>query len=139
MVAVETEPVESLEDDQSLNSDSKPTAESDAEQLQELIVEYSLKNNIDPNLPLAIAFCESSYRHWQDEDQNKVLRGQTNSNDVGLFQINEHYHLDKSRELGYDIYTLEGNIEYAMWLLKTDGDNAWHWSQKCWSPKLAQK
>jgi len=61
-----------------------------------------------------------------------VLRGVANYQDVGVFQINEYYHLDKSIELGFDIYTTEGNMDYAEHLYETQGTTPWKWSAFCW-------
>jgi hypothetical protein len=60
------------------------------------------------------------------------LHGIQNANDIGLFQINEIYHLKTSKALGYDIYTTEGNIDYAIWLLKNEGSQHWNYSKPCW-------
>lgn len=85
--------------------------------------------NID--LLVKIATCESTLSHF-DQD-GKVLRGVVNSKDVGLFQINEYYHLEKSIELGFDIHTPDGNVQYAVWLFKNEGSTPWNWSKNCWS------
>lgn len=86
-------------------------------------------------LAKAIATCESSLSQF-DQDGN-VLRGVVNSKDTGVFQINEYYHLEDSKKLGFDIYTLEGNIAYAMYLLKVDGSRHWEYSKDCWSKKVS--
>lgn len=61
-----------------------------------------------------------------------VLRGRINSQDVGMCQINEHYWLEKSINLGFDIYTEEGNKQMALWLYDQQGNKPWTWSKKCW-------
>lgn len=78
-----------------------------------------------------IAWCESGNRQFLPNGQ--VLRGHINSKDVGKHQINEFYHLEDSIKLGMDIYTLEGNTEYALYLY-ADGRGArhWDWSKHCW-------
>jgi hypothetical protein len=80
-----------------------------------------------------VARCESSNRQYNSKGE--VLRGEVNSKDIGLFQINERYHLEKSIELGYDIYTTMGNIKYARYLYDHEGIKPWSWSAKCHSPK----
>ena len=100
-----------------------------------LIAKKSKEQGVDARLSQAIAFCESTYRQF-DAGTETVLRGIHNPLDVGLFQINEEYHLNKSRQLGFDIYTTEGNIGYALWLLKNEGSQHWKWSKPCWSPKV---
>lgn len=77
-----------------------------------------------------IAWCESRQRQFNID--GTVLRGAINSQDVGYFMINEYYWLDKSIELGYDIYTLKGNKEMAMWIYERQGTTPWNWSKPCW-------
>ncbi len=81
-----------------------------------------------------VAKCESSWRHYDKE--GNVLRGHVDNNDVGVMQINERYHLKNSQELGYDIYTLEGNIGYAKYLYEKKGLQPWSASQACWSDDI---
>ncbi len=77
-----------------------------------------------------IASCESQTRQF--DQTGAVLRGRVNSQDVGLMQINEKYHLSTSKKLGLDIYSLEGNINYAKYLYKTQGVKPWVHSSSCW-------
>lgn len=60
------------------------------------------------------------------------MRGEVNSNDIGLYQINTRYHLKKAKELGYDIFTEEGNTAYAIWLYGKEGTKPWNASKHCW-------
>ena len=83
-----------------------------------------------------IAFCESRYRQI-DSITGKVLRGLVNSQDVGVMQINERYHLNDSLKLGFDIHTLEGNVGYAKHLYKTQGVKPWIHSSPCWDASNA--
>lgn len=76
-----------------------------------------------------IAKCESGLRQFNSD--GSVLRGLVNSHDVGLFQINEDYHLAAAISLGIDIYTLEGNIAYALWLVENQGYAPWIHSNHC--------
>jgi len=78
-----------------------------------------------------IARCESTFRHYASD--GKVIRGLVDPRDVGVMQINEFYHLKTSKSLGYDIHTLEGNMEYAKFLYEKKGTNPWSASSKCWS------
>lgn len=78
-----------------------------------------------------IAKCESRFKHT-DEDGN-ITRGEANKYDVGVMQINEKYHLEESKKLGYDIYTLDGNMAYARYLYEKQGARPWLSSSKCWS------
>ncbi|MEX0918721.1 MAG: hypothetical protein WDZ85_02020 [Candidatus Paceibacterota bacterium] len=95
-----------------------------------------MRRGLDARLTTSIAFCESTDRQY-DERTGQPLRGLVNPKDVGLFQINETFHQDKSAELGFDIYTLEGNVGYALWLLENEGTRHWNASRPCWSKKIA--
>lgn len=92
----------------------------------------SLKQRVAelPPIMQKIAWCESGHRQF--DENGEVLRGRQNPQDVGLFQINEYYHLEDSKKLGYDIYTIEGNIAYALYLYQQQGTTPWNWSRECW-------
>jgi hypothetical protein len=77
-----------------------------------------------------IAMCESTLRHFGKD--GKVLRGKVDSADVGLMQINERYHGDKAKSLGYDLETVHGNLDYAKYLYDREGTKPWNASKKCW-------
>lgn len=85
----------------------------------------------DVPIMIAVARCESSFRHTNKE--GNVLRGLVNNQDVGIMQINEYFHLDKSSQLGINIYDLEGNLEYARYLYEKEGTQPWSASRKCWN------
>ena len=78
-----------------------------------------------------VAYCESRLR--QHTKDGELLRGRVNPSDVGVLQINEHYHLKEANELGYDIHTLKGNMKYARHLYETEGLQPWSASKKCWN------
>ncbi len=78
-----------------------------------------------------IAEAESGFNHY--DKNGDVLRGKLNKSDIGIFQINEYYHLKKSQELEFDIYNKEDNIKYAIYLYKKNGTKDWSWSKKIWS------
>ncbi len=99
-------------------------------ELPALIKKASHEAGVDPDLALGIAFCESSLKHFNND--GSVRLGKVNPSDIGVFQINRHFHLAKSQALGYDISTAEGNVGYAIWLLKNYGTRAWDWSRPCW-------
>jgi hypothetical protein len=93
----------------------------------------------DTPILIAIAQCESNFRQFNPD--GTVVRGKVNSHDVGVMQINETYWLDKSKSLGNDIYTVEGNAAYAKYLYAKQGTDPWNSSSKCWSGSapLAQR
>jgi hypothetical protein len=82
-----------------------------------------------------VAYCESTHRQFNKD--GTVLKGIVNNKDIGIFQINEYYHLETAQKLGIDIYTLEGNVEYAKFLYDTQGLKPWVWSKPCWSKLLS--
>jgi hypothetical protein len=85
----------------------------------------------------AVAECESHYRQFNSDGD--VFRGTQNHMDVGVMQINEHYHLDVSKQMGIDIYTLDGNLAYARYLYEQEGIAPWASSQPCWGKTAAAK
>ncbi|OHA38954.1 MAG: hypothetical protein A3I97_00495 [Candidatus Taylorbacteria bacterium RIFCSPLOWO2_02_FULL_44_35] len=83
-----------------------------------------------------IARCESQFRHFGKN--GNIIRGITNIKDVGVMQINEEYHRDKAETLGMDIYSLDGNLEYAKYLFEKEGTRPWRSSAKCWNRELTK-
>lgn len=102
-----------------------------ASSVEDLIVTKAQTLGLDSQNAVKIAFCESGLQQFNQNGQ--VLRGERNPADVGVFQINERYHLEKSRTLGFDIYTTAGNLDYALWLLKNEGTRHWNSSRFCWA------
>jgi hypothetical protein len=103
----------------------------------EMIKETSEKYGVDDNLAVEIARCESGLRQYSAD--GTIVRGKVNPQDVGVFQINENYHLRQSQEQGHDIYTTRGNIEYAILLIKKSGNKPWSASKPCWGDHVAMK
>jgi hypothetical protein len=82
-----------------------------------------------------IMTCESGLGTGAPQQFHKdgtLVRGYVNNSDFGAAQINEYYHLKASQKLGYDIYTLEGNVAYAKYLYDTQGSQPWSASEACW-------
>jgi len=77
-----------------------------------------------------IARCESKFRHFGKNGD--IIRGEINSMDVGVMQINEYYHKDTAHRLGLNIYSLDGNLAYAKYLFDREGTQPWMSSSKCW-------
>ncbi len=84
----------------------------------------------DIPIMIQIARCESTFR--QLDKNGNIHRGKVNSKDVGVMQINEYYHLDKSEKENYNIHTLEDNVAYARALYEKDGTRPWNSSKPCW-------
>ncbi len=77
-----------------------------------------------------VAKCESEFRQFGKNGD--IIRGMVNKSDVGVMQINEYYHGDTADRLGINLYTLEGNIDYATYLFEKEGTSPWLASSKCW-------
>lgn len=98
---------------------------------KELSVEEMVREAFkDDPVMIAIARCESKFRQWGSDGE--ALRGEINSHDRGIFQINEIYHLNPALKVGIDILTAQGNIEYAKILYEQSGTQPWDWSKSCW-------
>ena len=82
-----------------------------------------------------VAKCESGLTQFRN---GEVLRGVVNHNDIGIFQINTQ-HEAEAKKLGYDIYTLKGNIAYAQYLYKKNGLSDWRFSEGCWGQTLSDR
>ena len=84
----------------------------------------------DKPVLVKIAICESGLKHF--DKNGEVLKGWMTPQDIGVMQINKSYHLEKSKEMGLDIYKLEDNLTYAEYLYKTQGVGPWYASAPCW-------
>lgn len=104
-----------------------------AQTVREQVEEYFS----DAPIMVAIAQCESHFRQFNKNGD--VYRGKENTKDVGVMQVNEYYHLDTAEKLGYDIYSLEGNMAYARYLYEKQGTAPWVSSQPCWGKSSAAK
>lgn len=106
------------------------------EQVQEAktLEHYVREYYKDTPILAEVARCESGFIHFTDS--GKVLRGIKDSNDVGVMQINERFHLGQAKKLGYDIYSIEGNMAYAKYIYERDGAAPWSASSKCWGKNL---
>lgn len=100
------------------------------------LVDLRILNEKIPKILEKIASCESGNRQFGTGSGQKlsevVLRGRENPADVGLYQINEFYHLETAEKLGINLYTWTGNTQYALYLFKKNGTRDWNWSKNCW-------
>lgn len=94
--------------------------------LEQYVKDYFAKKPI----LVRIAKCESRFRQF--DDNGNVMRGMVPS-DVGIMQINEHYHQAEADKLGLDLHTVIGNLRFAEWLYDQQGTAPWSSSQYCWS------
>lgn len=95
-----------------------------------VVIEYLQKNFADTPILVEIAKCESEFRQFNKNGD--LLRGRVDNADVGVMQINERYHLEDSKKLGFNIHTIEGNVAYAKYLYEKSGSRPWSASQPCW-------
>ncbi len=82
---------------------------------------------------IPICKCESGLRQFNKD--GTVLRGRVNKLDVGICQINTHYHGQQALAMNLDLETESDNITYANYLYSTQGSTPWDWSKSCWGPK----
>ena len=115
----------------STESTSQITSESD----RVAVENYLREHFADTPILIEIARCESTFMHYKD---GEVVRGRVDNADVGVMQINERYHLETAKKLGYDIHTIDGNMAYAMYLYEKSGSKPWNASKPCWSKALAK-
>ena len=78
-----------------------------------------------------IAKCESRFRHLNSN--GNVLKGQKNSYDRGVMQINVLYHAETAEELGLNVHNLDDNVAYARYLYEKQGAKPWMSSSACWA------
>ncbi len=114
---------------------SKPLTKKEVRKQLNVTVKPALKQYFkDAPIMERVAYCEST--HTQFISEGVVHRGVANNKDVGIFQINEKYHLKDSKKMGIDIYSIEGNMEYARHLYETQGLQPWSASRPCWGKYL---
>lgn len=106
---------------------AKPKTPTHKEEVEAKVKEYWS----DVPLMVRVARCESEFRQLNSD--GTVMRGHMNRADVGVMQINEHYHKVTAAKLGLDLHTLEGNLEYARYLFEREGTRPWKASRPCWA------
>lgn len=93
---------------------------------------------LDPAL-VPVCTCESGQDTGEPQQYDihtgGVLHGKQNPKDIGMCQVNEHWNGKAATEMGWDIYTTEGNILMANWLYAHYGKTPWNWSKGCWGNK----
>lgn len=124
VVAVDTAPKEVRVEDYQPITDSK--------NVEKFVNDYFR----DIPILAKIAGCESHYR--QLNSSGNVLRGEKNSYDRGVMQINILYHAEDAEELGLNLENLEDNVKYARYLYEKQGAKPWMSSSACWA-KFSQE
>jgi len=85
---------------------------------------------VNPSLE-KIAWCESGGKQFHAD--GSVVKGRIDSDDTGKFQINLRYHGKAAERMGIDLFTLEGNTAYALYLFNSQGTQPWMASAPCWN------
>ena len=94
------------------------------------VEEYVREYFKDAPVMIEIARCESRFRQF--DGAGKVLKN-PNSSAMGAFQIMASIHAGSAaKNLGLNIYTLEGNAAYARYLYERNGTRDWNASKYCW-------
>ena len=86
-------------------------------------VRYALKQAQIDDIEhvMAVVECESHFRQF--DGSGGVLTSPTE--DYGIFQINRHWWLKTSQDMGLDIMKADDNITMGIFILKTSGIKAW--------------
>lgn len=82
-----------------------------------------------PAIMVKVAQCESGLNQFTKD--GSVLRDSVYGTHVGLFQISEGW-IKTAKAFNDDIYTPEGNVDFALRLYKKYGLAPWKASQTCW-------
>ncbi len=85
------------------------------------------------DMPLLVKICNAESGGKQFLTNGHIVRGKVEPSDLGFCQINETIWNDKARELGYDIYTEQGNKDMAIWIYLRQGSQPWSASRSMWS------
>jgi hypothetical protein len=118
--------VEAATTTEPLQTTASSTEASDPDHIKAYVANYYSQTPILAD----IASCESHDQQFNTD--GTVMRGAVVYQDVGIMQINETYHGAEAKALGYDIYTLDGNLAFANWLYNKEGTAPWDSSSPCW-------
>ena len=76
----------------------------------------------------SIALCESGVV------EKATHYNSNHTHDMGVFQLNSA-HSKEFKQMGINPYNYLDNINYALFLAKTEGLKHWASSASCWKPK----
>lgn len=94
------------------------------------VEEYVREYFKDAPVMIEIARCESRFRQF--DSKGNVLKNPT-STAMGAFQIMASLHAGSAQKnLGLNVYDLEGNAAYARYLYEKNGTRDWNASKHCW-------
>lgn len=115
------------------------TSSSVVSPIPELISDEFTIADLPPTLR-TICSCESrgdvTKEPWQFLPSGEVITGHIHPPDTGACQINMAAHGDRLTELGIDVFTESGNVEYAIMLFNEAGTTPWRSSQACWQDHI---
>lgn len=87
-----------------------------------------------PRIMHEIARCESNGRQFDEKGQ--VVRGEIHGADIGKYQINSAIWGHEAKKLGADLFTEEGNEQFALELYRRFNTLPWESSRPCWGKAL---
>lgn len=89
----------------------------------------------DEPVLVAIARCESHFRHYRED--GSLLTNEQGTSATGVMQIMASVHESEAAKLGLSIRDFYGNLAYARHLYDTEGTTPWEASRYCWGSDLA--
>jgi len=112
-------------------ADLGTTTQSTTMPASQSVEEYVREYFQDAPVMIDIARCESRFRQLAAD--GSVLKN-PHSTAMGAFQIMASIHAAPAQKnLGLNIYTLQGNAGYARYLYESQGTVPWNSSKACWS------
>ena len=90
----------------------------------------SAKYGVSESLSRNIIKCESGGKPYAKNVNYQD--GIAWSTDIGYWQINDYFHEESLKKLGFDIHNPSDNLEAGFFLLSTQGANLWSAGSKCW-------
>jgi hypothetical protein len=70
--------------------------------------------------------------HWE-KDGETVRRGRVTPDDIGLYQISFKHWGQQAMQMELNLFELEYNEKFALWLYHNRGTEDWYPSKHCWS------
>jgi len=103
---------------------------SDKNSIIDIITKVSTANNIEPELSIAVATCESGL-----DPKATLYNRASNSTDRGLFQWNNYYHPEITDEMAFN--PEDATRLFCEAVKQGHLHSYWSASQSCWQPKLS--
>lgn len=105
-----------------------------AGQFSASVTTYAAPNIVTAQSPVLdrIKSCESKNNQLGGNGQTLVHINKNNTVDVGAYQINLTVWGEKATQLGYNLFTEDGNKKMAEWIYLNKGTGDWSSSASCW-------